>query len=696
MPAMILTSTLPGRLFFSALAVALICSYAASAQVQVTFPVSRIVFQRNNANQSPITITGLCPANTQRIEVMLTATAAGYGSSTNGFVTLDSQPQNGQFSGQITLSGGWYHLDVRAISNEQVTGSTRVSPIGVGEVFAIAGQSNGQGVLPNRETVAATDDRVSAATHFNFSDTIRLPLPPTFSQITKDMTISPRGLTSWCWGRLGDLLTQRLNVPVLFYNAAWSGTAVRNWRESIVTDSTATAWGEYFMPKMPYANLKRVLQDYVPLTGLRAVLWHQGEAEAYDTIPTPANLQGTPAKSPNYEADLKFVIAQSRTDAGNVAIPWMVARASVDNWTATFYPSGLYEPVTNAQTRVIQTTDRVFFGPITDYVQIPRTDGVHFSGQGLIDLANAWNVQLTNDFFNAATPLLPKTITVTNLRLDGRTSHRLAAIGSPVIFTLLVTNKGANAATNIRLRCQLPANVAFVSSPQLTYRKGVLLGTINQIGAGQQAALTFTAYPAAAGLYRIAAEIIKADQLDPDSQPNTSFFDGQDDMVWLDFRTIDGGTTVYSLTPSANVDPTPTVISNQPAIDNNSANLRLDLISAALVSRTFQPVAISVVVTNLGGATASNIQVVCQLPSSLYAYYSETFSINGQQATTTITTLPPNSSVRLVITAVPAISTNYLFIGQITAASPGDPNSTPNNGFDKGEDDTAQLTIRAY
>lgn len=220
MLAMTLTSTRPGRLFLSALTISLLISCEVFAQVQVTFPVARIVFQRNNANQSAITITGLCPANTQRMEVMLTATAAGYGSSTNGYVVLDNQPVNGQFSGQVTLSGGWYHLDVRAISNEQTIGSTRITPIGVGEVFAIAGQSNGQGVLPNRETVAATDDRVSTATHYNFSDTIRLPLPPTYSRITKDITISPRGLTSWCWGKLGDLLAQRLNVPVLFYNAA--------------------------------------------------------------------------------------------------------------------------------------------------------------------------------------------------------------------------------------------------------------------------------------------------------------------------------------------------------------------------------------------------------------------------------------------------------------------------------------------
>ena len=696
MLAMTLTSTQPGRLLLSALTISLFISCRVFAQVQVTFPVSRIVFQRNNANQSVITITGLCPANTQRIEVMLTATAAGYGSSTNGFITLDNQPASGQFSGQLTLSGGWYHLDVRAISNEQIIGSTRITPIGVGEVFAIAGQSNGQGVLPNHETVAATDDRVSTATHYNFSDTVRLPLPPTFSPITKDITISPRGLTSWCWGKLGDLLAQRLNVPVLFYNAAWSGTAVRNWRESITKDSTATAWGEYFMPKMPYGNLKRVLQDYVPLTGLRAVLWHQGEAEAYDTIPIPANMQGTPAKSPNYEADLKFIIAQSRADAGNVAIPWMVARASVDNWTATLYPSGLYEPVTNAQTRVIQTTDRVFFGPVTDTIQIPRTDGVHFSGQGLIRLASAWSAQLTNDFFNAAAPLLPKSVSVTNLRLDGRASRRIVAIGSPVTFTLIITNKGAKPATNVRLRCQLPANVAFAGSPQLTYRKGILLGSISQVSTSQQVVVTFTVYPTASGFYRIAAEIVRADQLDPDSRPNTSFFDGQDDMVWLDFRTTDGGSTVYSLTPSANVDPAPAVISNQPAIDNSRANLRLDLVSDQLVCRPLQPVAISVVVTNLGGATASNVQVVCQLPSSLHAYYSETFSINAQQATTTINTLQAGSTVRLVFTAVPAISSTYLFKGQITAATPTDPNSTPNNGFTNGEDDTAQLSIRAY
>ncbi|MVM38430.1 hypothetical protein GO730_14015 [Spirosoma sp. HMF3257] len=267
---------------------------------------------------------------------------------------LDSQPANGTFSGSVTATGGWYNLDIQAISQSKVISHIRVTPVGVGEVFVIAGEANAQGINPARSVVSAADDRVNCVPHFNYTDTTRLPLPPQFSKLTIDKTIGPHGNTAWCWSELGDLLTNRLNVPVLFYNTAWAATTVRNWRESMEQGTTTTIDNTPMPEGMPYSNLKRVLKDYVPLTGLRAVLWQQGESEYYSNNP----------QATNYATDLKALISRSRSDAGAAQLPWLVARSSVDNTTSALYPSGSYEPVTNRQNEVIQTTQQVIAGQL--------------------------------------------------------------------------------------------------------------------------------------------------------------------------------------------------------------------------------------------------------------------------------------------------------------------------------------------
>ncbi len=656
------------------------------AQISVTFPQPRTVIQRNNANQAQLWVVGQCPPNTTRVEVFLAATKPGGGIDSPGYLLLDGSPANGRFRGQVQVSGGWYHLYVRAMQNATVLEIRQITPIGVGEVFAVAGQSNGQGVIPNRNTVPATDERVVSVPHYNGTDTIRLPMPPVFERITTDGTIGPRGLTSWCWGVLGDSLAKRLNVPVAFYNTAWSGTAVRNWRESITQDSTATSWGEFFRPKMPYGNLKRVLQDYVSLTGLRAVLWHQGEAEYYDTNPM----------APNYYNDLRFVIAQSRADVGFADLPWMIARASIDMYTRTLYPSQRYEPVWNQQTQVIQTSNRVFYGPDTDPLGIPRTDGVHLSGIGLIEVANAWNTAMTTDFFNAAVPLLPQAAPPTiDLTLSGLASRRVVSVGEDMLVTLTLANTGQNLASGVRIRCQLPNNLRCTNSGQFTLRNGQLLYTLaDNLTPGGTTTLPFVVQPLANGTFRIAAELIRSDQLDEDSRPNTSFADGQDDLTWIDFRTVASSGAVFEAPLSGNAVMQPPVAGNQPAPDPNGADLSLQVVSDLLTSAIGQPIRVSMVVTNRGGSAATNVLIQCVLPTNVSGFSSSSMTLGGQTASGTIASIPAGESATIWFQVSGSGTGNSLFMAQIGGVSSPDSDSVPNNGYSNGEDDTAQVSVR--
>ncbi|MBE9466199.1 T9SS type A sorting domain-containing protein [Dyadobacter subterraneus] len=378
--------------FFSCLGI-IVCltSFKAEAQISIEYPSSRAIFQRDKFNSATIYIAGSYTQIIDRVEARLVAINGG--SSTN-WTPIQSNLQGGVFSGSINATGGWYQLEIRGWNGNQVVTAPPLDRVGVGEVFMISGQSNAGQINPEDSKGAtgsgASDDRVNCVNLNNANNPNTDLSYPQFSHLNSDTYIAPRGNFAWSWGKLGDLLASRLGVPILFYNSAWTGSAVKNWRESI----NGTAYNiyngaPYPISGVPYGNLRSVMQTYVPITGIRAILWLQGEAEAF---------AGTSASS--YAADLKTVIETSRNESGK-NLAWMVSQTSYSNTT------GVYSNAVNGQKQVISTVPNVFPGPNTDVIQIPRDggpDGVHFTGSGLDQLANAWNTQLNDAFFASSTP----------------------------------------------------------------------------------------------------------------------------------------------------------------------------------------------------------------------------------------------------------------------------------------------------
>jgi hypothetical protein len=367
------------------------------AQIQVSFPTSRAVFQRNNANQATFRISGYYTATVTRVEARLVA-RDGVGTTTD-WRAIQNNPTGGVFAGDITGQGGWYNLEVRGMNNDQQVGATSVERVGVGEVFIVAGQSNAQGV--HQDAPNPGNDLVNCV-NYRYPDNGFPNDPPTpvFTKLdnTSGFTIAPRGVGSWCWGQLGDLLVKRLNVPVMFFNSAFSGTSSKNWSDSAPEGGTAYGYifGDPYFPRQPYVNLKIALQFYANTLGLRAVLWEQGEAD---------NLLNTPAQQ--YVSSLQAVIGQSRADYNNMS--WVIARASYGDFI------GLTDAnIIAAQNTVINSTANVFAGPETDNIQIPRKrppledpEGLHFDRTGLTELASAWSNSLNDSFFQRSTPVGP-------------------------------------------------------------------------------------------------------------------------------------------------------------------------------------------------------------------------------------------------------------------------------------------------
>ncbi|WP_165372196.1 sialate O-acetylesterase [Emticicia agri] len=377
------------RIFVRIYVVMSFLSLKSAAQIVLSHPMERMVFQRNNSNQGTITIAGTYLSEVDRIEARVVPKWVGSGTSTN-WIVIQNNPSNGYFSGTLTVQAGWYQLEVNAFKNNNLVDGKIIQRVGVGEVFAIAGQSNAQGGAG--VSTSATDDRVSTIDFTDaYSDYNRLPVG--FSKLEGDSTaMGPFHYVPWAWGRLGDLLVQKLNVPVLFYGAAHGGTSSTQWGNSsqgLPFDGPDWIRREH---GAPYRALENSVAIYASLTGLRGVLWHQGESDP-DTDP------GT------YYTNLVNVINETRENSEHADLAWVIARASRN-------PDE--HPNTIAGQNALINNDAglpyVFAGPETDLIfgGDKRTDGIHFDTYaGQAEFANAWNASLDNDFFNNSTPMMP-------------------------------------------------------------------------------------------------------------------------------------------------------------------------------------------------------------------------------------------------------------------------------------------------
>ena len=350
------------------------------AQLRVTSPVPRMVFQRALTNEASITVTGIGPPAATRIEARFVPLAIGQGTPTT-WKPIDILPGSAAFRGQITVSTGWYRLDVRAKSGTTLLTETHVNRVGVGEVFVVAGQSNPYGGfqrVPN-----SIDDRVSCIDFRQDSLSEQL-LPLQFSHISYGTNIGP-SQPPHIWSVLGDKLAQRLNMPILFLGAALGGTSSVEWQQSAAGMVGATVNASV------YRRLGAVLLHYVRRTGARAVLWHQGESDQLLNTGTQA-----------YFDNIRFVIDKSRQQLNSAALPWVVARASYINGQTS-------ASVIAAQNRLISDVPAVFAGPATDSITGPqnRPDGVHFRDAGFTRFANSWDQSLTASFFATAVPVTP-------------------------------------------------------------------------------------------------------------------------------------------------------------------------------------------------------------------------------------------------------------------------------------------------
>lgn len=399
------------------------------AQLNVTFPLDRIVFQRANTNQALIRIVGNYTSPIDQVEARFVALKPGQGDTTD-WVLIQTNPRDGHFSGAIPAPAGWYRLEVRGLRQEAAVGPPAiVEHVGIGEVFLIVGHSLAGGdASANR---GAADDRVNSV---NFNP--RVPnyrqyeasanptfLPRTYTHLDQDHGMAPFNIVPWFWSQLGDLLAQRLNVPILFYGAAFGGTSL----EQTYMAAAGIPFSHSFINSkvgMPYVNIRNALQTYVPMTGLRAVLALHGENDR-------TGAAGFPKSAEAIAYFYQYIIRQSRQDANFSKLTWVVATCSWAGGPAENVIEGQNLVITNADykasvhRKMVSSTPTPFVvrGPNLDLMGNDyRIDGLHYTAAGQSVAARLWADVLTPATLAAIEPKLsPATKTdftnlFTNLR----------------------------------------------------------------------------------------------------------------------------------------------------------------------------------------------------------------------------------------------------------------------------------------
>ncbi|HEU0009229.1 MAG TPA: sialate O-acetylesterase [Verrucomicrobiae bacterium] len=309
-------------------------------------PTPRAIVQRGAQNTAALRLSGVYQGAPTRFEARALP-RTGFAGTATDWTVFDNAPVAGRFAGSLTVTAGWYRIEVRALQGGTELGQGAVEPVGVGDIFVTVGQSN----AANDGTPAQTpqDDRVSALAVAGSSRWQRANDPQPVAT----------GIGGSPWPQLGDLCVARCGVPVGFYSVALGSTTVADWLPG----------------GMWYHRLGGGLRYFGP-NGCKAVLWHQGESDSID---------GTSAAT--YSSRLRAIIAQSRLDAG-WSVPWGIARVSYhpqappENWPA----------IIEGQNDAITQSADAFPGPTTDdfgglgYL----ADGVHFNQAGLEVHALRW------------------------------------------------------------------------------------------------------------------------------------------------------------------------------------------------------------------------------------------------------------------------------------------------------------------
>ena len=678
--------------------VLLLSMQTAVAQLDATYPLNRMVFQRSNTNQATVQVAGSFTTALDRVEVQVVNRVTS--ATVTTWTTVQTNPTNGQFAGSLTLVGGWYQLSFRGIRNSVVVGIDVIERVGVGEVYAILGHSNAQGTSCGDGTWTytggdlcptldgAVDDRVSCVrlnnnsdANFNnpaftqYEDTADnryLPGVTAFEKFNTYVGASPFARFAWYWGKLGDQLVQQLGVPVLFFNAGFGGTTMEQVYKAAYDIPFTHSFVRYDL-RMPYANLRNIMNLYAPSTGMRAILVQHGVNERdNEATVTRRNYLG--------------VIDKVRTEFSLPNLAWIIAK---DSYITREFPNPRL-----AQDSVINRgewvnprfIDNIFRGPDLDKVTMLnpsnpnetwRPDGLHYSQAGQQQVANRWATILTQQsLLDSISPVLPQ-------------AQPLASIACPTSSTGLTVGFAGGYAE---------------------YNWGD--GTSNQsrnVGAGSYG----VRLRATNGRILFPPSVTVPNYIAP-TQPTVSAVGGTPDFCTISSVTLTANTSPVRWNTNQTtqtISVTTTGMYSAQATDAvygcistpgslsvgmGQADLALSMAVDKRVLRVGEDVQYALTITNKGPCDPGSLSWQNRLPANVqFISTTDGLSFSNNILSKTLSTgLAPNASVTHRFKVRLQQPGYYQNAAEISAAGKTDPNSLPGSGTGDGQDDASFTDLR--
>ncbi len=332
-------------------------SLSEDTSFNISQPLARATYQRNSNNVAQVTFTGNIGEGVDRIEGRATP-RAGFKGTPLDWIELPDIGSN-KYSHTVALTGGWYDIDVRTLSNGIPVSTSRVERVGVGEVFIMCGQSNSAN--HGKPAQSPPDDCVNV-----------LNLNNGRWSLATDPQPGASGAGGSPWPDFGTFLARRTGTPVAVISVGQGATTVAQWLPNGAL----------------YQRILHAHNALKPTGGFRAILWHQGESDS---------LAATDAAT--YASRLTTIIDQSRADTGFM-VPWGVALAS-------YHPSASATNkavIIDGQKLVISNRVAVFQGAETDSFHTNNWlhDSVHFNDLGLRDHGRQW-MEVVWDSLSSAT-----------------------------------------------------------------------------------------------------------------------------------------------------------------------------------------------------------------------------------------------------------------------------------------------------
>jgi len=318
-------------------------------------PVVNFPYQRTGTTTTinfPVTWTG-------------TPTTIEYSVDSGAWTEGDASPVGGSSTIAVPLQAGTSNVAFRFSNDVAVTAASNVI---VGDIFAVIGQSNGQGAGTNNQTFTAG----ATATAYNFgnNDVRSLLADPYDSNVGQIDAISQDGSNGGSWVvRFANYYLQELDVPVGFIPCCKGGSIISEWQKN----STSRLGG---------LNLYESMERRINAVGgsVAGVIFDQGESDALNT-------NGTLASS--YETDLN----QLFTDI-QATFPCKFIIRQLQTLPSTYQGDG----TTTGEIPIRSSQNAVANSRFDTYISVSMADinlvdeggdGIHFKTNGELDLVGS-------------------------------------------------------------------------------------------------------------------------------------------------------------------------------------------------------------------------------------------------------------------------------------------------------------------